>query len=374
MASYQNLFELARDNAKKAGIDADFVECAWGDPLGSEFRGLSLPSIPDGEVLRQRSEDYARWSWLYTDPLSELEKLTIRDPSQAKPRLRPDVKPKWLETWDEVRAYQPSPEMRLLLERGGIDDAVWVSAWQSVVNGNELTKEAFKHSEHELPEALQALARAVVAQVYRELLVSDHAGLNRNIRDKMVERLSADWNATVLSPGSFLTKMITRVATNVIKQKRFGLSASMAPMIGDILLYQSNGAAIREFIRSKILAAEGPVTVVAHSLGGIASVDLLAFADAPKVERLITVGSQAPLLYEIGALASLRPGQNLPPEFPAWLNIYDQNDMLSYVGERLFPTIRDMEVESAQPFPDAHSAYFNNDAVWDGIGDFLKSA
>jgi hypothetical protein len=92
---------------------------------------------------------------------------------------------------------------------------------------------------------------------------------------------------------------------------------------------------------------------------------------APRVERLVTVGSQSPLLYEIGALASLKPGQPLPQDFPPWLNIFDRNDMLSYVASRLFPLAKDFEVESGQPFPDAHSAYFANEQAWAEIGRFI---
>ena len=87
-------------------------------------------------------------------------------------------------------------------------------------------------------------------------------------------------------------------------------------------MYLARGDAIRDFIAARIEAVPGPVLLVAHSLGGIACVDLLARKDLPKVKLLVTVGSQAYFLYEINALPSRKWGEKLPCHFPSWLNIY----------------------------------------------------
>lgn len=87
---------------------------------------------------------------------------------------------------------------------------------------------------------------------------------------------------------------------------------------------------------------------------------------------MVTVGSQAPFFYEIDALASLSYGEPLPSYFPAWLNIYDGRDFLSYIGAGVFPgRVTDQRVDNGQPFPQAHSAYWRNDAVWQHVGRFL---
>ena len=87
---------------------------------------------------------------------------------------------------------------------------------------------------------------------------------------------------------------------------------------------------------------------------------------------LVTVGSQAPFLYEIGALWSLTHDDPLPAHLPPWLNIYDTRDLLSYVGGRLFPgRVEDVEVNNGQPFPQSHSAYWTNPKVWDAIASRL---
>jgi hypothetical protein len=88
---------------------------------------------------------------------------------------------------------------------------------------------------------------------------------------------------------------------------------------------------------------------------------------------LVTVGSQAPFLYEINALQSLAYGEALPAHFPKWLNFYDLRDFLSYKGGKIFPgRVKDVAVDNRQPFPVSHSAYWENDAVWRTIKEELS--
>jgi hypothetical protein len=47
--------------------------------------------------------------------------------------------------------------------------------------------------------------------------------------------------------------------------------------------------------------------------------------------------------------------------------------LLGYLAEPIFPqNAIDFEVDSGQPFPASHSAYWQNDAVWERIADFLE--
>ncbi|MEQ8974619.1 MAG: hypothetical protein RIE73_30065 [Coleofasciculus sp. C1-SOL-03] len=110
------------------------------------------------------------------------------------------------------------------------------------------------------------------------------------------------------------------------------------------------------------------MVLLAHSLGGIACVDLLVQQPLPQVELLITVGSQAPFFYEINALYSLEYGEPLPDYFPSWVNIYDLRDFLSYIGANVFPNkVQDVLVDNKQPFARSHGAYWTNKAVWKAI-------
>jgi len=104
---------------------------------------------------------------------------------------------------------------------------------------------------------------------------------------------------------------VARAGTRYVRERRNALNAAAAMPLGDVLLYQTNGAKIRSFILSKIQSCPPPVTIVAHSLGGIACVDLLALQDIPDVDGLVTLGSQSSFMHEIGSLSSLRPGQAL---------------------------------------------------------------
>jgi pimeloyl-ACP methyl ester carboxylesterase len=148
--------------------------------------------------------------------------------------------------------------------------------------------------------------------------------------------------------------------------------SAAAPVAGDVLYYQSKGAEIRAFVRERVEALNDDVVLVAHSLGGIACFELLVEEALPAVTKLVTVGSQAPLLYEIDALVSLAYGSELPGHFPAWLNVYDRYDFLSFCAEGLFAgRVTDVEVSNGQPFPQSHSAYWTNAAVWRAVGAFL---
>jgi hypothetical protein len=370
LKDYRNHFAHAKTVASTAGVSETFLECAWGDPLGVEFTGSSLPDPPSMEKVAEEEEDFARWNWLFDDPLFELDKLTIRDRGVAIAVPMPGAKPEWEVLWDRIASYQPSQELRLLLDRGGLAGE-WADAWSRITQLSSIPRAAFEASAHELPEASHALARAVIAQLHVEATESGIPGPSRALRQSLCERLIVDWGQQVFGLGAFFVEILKRATTRVLRSHRERFSALAAFPLGDILLYQSRGDQVRQFIRDKIEVAEPPVTLVAHSLGGIACVDLLALPNPPTVARLVTVGSQSPLLYEIGALYSLKPPQPLPDGFPPWLNLYDRNDFLSYVAERLWSTVKDVEIESGQPFPDSHSAYFGNDSAWRAIRAFM---
>jgi hypothetical protein len=101
-------------------------------------------------------------------------------------------------------------------------------------------------------------------------------------------------------------------------------------------------------------------------------VDLLVSRHLPAVRLLITVGSQAPYLYELNALPTLEFGQALPPSVPPWVNIYDRRDLLGYAGEGVFPgRVKDRVVDNRAPFPRSHSAYFGNDDFYSIVNEVL---
>jgi hypothetical protein len=371
LKGYKRSFADAESQARAAGIKAQFVECPWGDLLGIEFKGLSLPGAPTPEKLRDEEEELARWSFLFADPLFELDKLTIRDPKQPdQPKPPPGKKLPWQEVWDKIKAYEATHELQLLLKRGDLQD-FWTQAWADVVESSKTPGLAFERSSHQLAEATNALARALVADLHVLATAAGKAGPDRTLRGKLLDRLLDDWGETKYAVGTFLSGLFKRAASSVLRRHRNELCEAVALPVGDIFLYLSRGEDIRNYIRDAVVNATPPVTVIAHSLGGIASFDLLASPGAPEVARLVTVGSQSPLMYEIDALPSLKKDAPLPKHFPDWLNILDRNDFLSFSAKKLFKkNVEEFDAELGQPFPDSHSAYFGSERVWERIKKF----
>ena len=53
---------------------------------------------------------------------------------------------------------------------------------------------------------------------------------------------------------------------------------------------------------------------------------------------------------------------------------WHERDFLSYRGSDVFPgRVKDVRVESGQPFPESHGAYWHNDKdFWKPVADFLR--
>lgn len=219
-----------------------------------------------------------------------------------------------------------------------------------------------------------AVARAVVAQALINQAEDDDSPVipDAAARDRVVVVLVDALGGVDMGLGGAVAAhargLALRMVSRRLRRRRGAITDAAYPAAGDILLYQARGDGIRSFIADLVEAAAPPVVLLTHSLGGIAAVDLLASRAMPTVRLLVTVGSQAPFLYEIGALWSLSHTESLPTGFPRWLNVYDPRDVLSYLGARVFPgRVEDVEVDNGQPFPQSHSAYWTNRTVWDEI-------
>ena len=167
-------------------------------------------------------------------------------------------------------------------------------------------------------------------------------------------------------------------AMHLVRRRRGQITDLSGPIVGDILLYQAKGDGIRRFIRKQIEHArdrEERVVLLAHSLGGVACVDLLIEDPSIQIDLLVTVGSQAPLFYELNALSKLSLGDPLPKTFVRrWVNIYDPRDFLGYLARGVFPlapdcstVIIDQAVDNKLAFPDAHLGYWANSQTWERV-------
>ena len=76
--------------------------------------------------------------------------------------------------------------------------------------------------------------------------------------------------------------------------------------------------------------------------------------------------------------SSLKYGAALPAHFPRnWMNVYDRHDILGYRAGGVFPNsdhvfVHDVEIDTGEPFPQAHGAYWTRHEFWDGLKGILK--
>ena len=176
--------------------------------------------------------------------------------------------------------------------------------------------------------------------------------------------------------GSSLERLALKLVTDVAIRRRLPLTDAASDFSRSIIYYLRRGAQVRTAITHALRMAnqDAPVILFGHSLGGVAAVDLVTDpgfkATDVRLDLLVTAGSQSPWLYLLGGLAHLAP--DLPGTVPVpWLNFWDERDLLSFCSERVFAgrgaRIIDREVESGEPFPASHSAYFANPEVYRAI-------
>jgi hypothetical protein len=386
-AAYEESFGSIK-KALKDWPDFSLARCYWGH-LGARLNagGVSIPTYgetraieigvaaaPAGEI------EVGLWALLALDPLFELTALSLRAEEQEE--FVPGVTPPGLQLAQRGRSFRPSPEILAKLEEGDLGEAF--SEAQDAITASDEYRDALGAAPAALAEYRAAIARAWVAESairseerkgYPPAVWMD-ARLRDEIVDLLVDALGGreygigDWVRRHL--GGLALQVGSHLGTRYARRRRGALTDAAYPFPSDILLYQARGHEIRAFVRECIRQAPPPVVLLAHSLGGIACVDL--FVEEPMdIELLVTVGSQSPFLYEIGALQSLPFDSPLPKQFPRWLNIYDRRDLLSYVGAGVFHgRVRDVEVDNRQPFPSAHGAYWRNPAVWKAIFQELE--
>lgn len=372
---------IKRFAAKLAAVRPDVVvaRCYWGDDCGAKLnlRGVSIPTGDStralGPVASEVQDTIALWGLLYDDPLAELRLLSTSDTQPAR-ELPPNAPPPGRKLAADTRALAVDPTVAPLLSAAGLD-AVFAAAVDTVLDSGP-GREALRR-EAALAAALRGvLARAVVAQA---MLAADEAldgalALDGAHRDELVTAIVAALGGSDRGLGRWLGNLALRAVMSPVERRRTAITHAAAPTAGDVLLYLARGGGIRAFIAAELAKIDPTedVVIVAHSLGGIASLELLVTDSRPQVKLLVTVGSQAPFLYEINALPMLAYPDELPASVPTWINVYDVRDLLSYTGAGVFPgRVTDKRLDNRAPFPHAHSDYFANDAFYDILHEAL---
>lgn len=387
--SYDASIKVLRTHLSKWAPDLaskiDVVECHWGEALGAalKFEGASVPTYGEtrGIAVTEAEQAKTLWAILLQDPGFELGLLATAQAGQSRPP--PDAARVATTLLQKFSALQKDATLRERIAASGMD-----RHWPQAVSDVEKT-DGFRAAKGSAiagqPPHRLALARAVVACLEGTALADGEPTLDELSRKELMTAISNllgdDTRGVVSVLSAPLVGLAKYAATWQVRRKRTAITDSSYTFAGDILVYQARGQRIRDFIRDEIRKyAEDEVFVFAHSLGGIASVEMLV-EEAPKnVKGLITFGSQAPFFYEIGALSTLPLEEpplprGLPHHFPSWINFYDLNDPLSYVGEALFGhRVSDYRVESGSSFPASHSAYLGNRELWLQVEAFVRHA
>jgi hypothetical protein len=309
-------------------------------------KDAAATEVPEAE------KELARWARLFDDPLAEV---------RISPLIRP-LPPGFLGQTLGERAGKLAGHAELAagLSASGLTESFAEAV--ALLTGSPEFRDHFADSTAKDGETLLLLSRSLVAGC---LAVAEDEGVvvTGAERERLVTLVRAAFDVPPdYAPEDYSWKTLTARAAGLWARKQ---RRSAVAQIADVVFYQARGSAIRRFVADRIREVAGPVVLLGHSLGGIIAFDLLAGPDGAglgTVEMLVTVGSQASLLYELGALTSgVNYGSPLPGSFPRrWLNVYDQRDLLSYAGRKLFPShCQDLEFDTGMPFPMAHGAYFD---------------
>lgn len=187
---------------------------------------------------------------------------------------------------------------------------------------------------------------------------------------------------------------IQEAALNLASQKlldlaRTSLQRMVTLFFGDVFVYLDDrgskaqpGKIIQAISQQldKALAlrtANDPLIVVAHSLGGIITYDLLSYYRPEiEVDAVVTVGSQLGM-FAVQKLFKLQEDQpELTLKKPenvkkVWLNVFDPTDALSFATKDIVAGVEDLSYSSGVSFFQAHGAYFVRPSFYDRLGERL---
>ena len=184
------------------------------------------------------------------------------------------------------------------------------------------------------------------------------------------------WNAVARGASALRGAAVSLVGRAASDRVRPAAIPSVANFLGDVFVYlhQQEAVArpIAELVEGAFREAAGertdddPLVVVAHSLGGIISYDLLTSSAADlRVDLLVTVGTQVGFFEELKLFASSDPaipgdGRQKVPHPAAvrrWINVFDHSDLLGYAVGPVIDGVTDYAYRTGTLLK-AHSAYF----------------
>jgi hypothetical protein len=194
----------------------------------------------------------------------------------------------------------------------------------------------------------------------------------------------AKFKAAVKSAaGTVLDRSGDFASTKLLAWQRKSLNANLGRFFGDVFIYldtrgdKSAPGAIPSLILGAIDKARAdapagePLVIVAHSLGGVITFDLLSsFRPELTVDLFVTVGSQVSHFEEIKRFKSSDPAVG-PPNRAAtpvnilrWINVFDEVDIFAYACEKVFDRVVDFSYDTRTYVVKSHGAYFEQDRFY----------
>lgn len=375
---YGKVVARIKEQAGKFLPGVSVTSVPWGPSLRTDYPEILREVFPLDVETRALDElpvdeEIARWLALRDDPLVELRLAALATGGAGGTPAAVAIggPPPGQQLANAVREVRGSPP-----ETSGVSEEELRRAAEVVANAPELQEAAATASDAQAAELRELAARATVAVIIRS-----HAGdapgtepaavLLAEERDRLVEWVAGQLQVDARFVGDFFKKIFLRVATGRARAHRYPLTVMGVNFWSDILHYVRRGEAIRDLIRKTIDGAERPVVVLAHSLGGIACVDLLSEENPPSIDLFVTAGSQSPVLFAMDALETLRPPKLNALPARRWMNFFDPNDLIAFRAGAVFHdadhVVEDINLPSGQPFPVSHGAYFVNPAFWERI-------
>ncbi len=182
--------------------------------------------------------------------------------------------------------------------------------------------------------------------------------------------------------GTFWERTLARGVVGETPRAFF--TRRVLPIVGDILAYQ--GAHGRRRIQRRVREAlpegwgteERPISVIAHSLGGVIVFDMAVCEEPPLwIRHLFTLGGQASFFHlqdPRAGIAEAAPGRPVvvPRTIGRWTNFRDRHDWLAFEMGRVFclhdgAPVAEVEVKSGitalDGFFRSHVAYWENETV-----------
>lgn len=133
---------------------------------------------------------------------------------------------------------------------------------------------------------------------------------------------------------------------------RGAVTSALLPFLADVITYQSHGqralvhGRVREVIDKELGADYGtaskPLTMIAHSLGGVIGFDMATTERDPlHLERFVTLGSQPGFFHLLDPRSGGVPAFEGEPvtlgaNLKHWTNIWDHYDMLAFGVSEVF--------------------------------------